>query len=87
MKEEEDVWRTRYVKVYCRQRRVRLFVFADASSSIPVRSYNIHENTYAEIVDKNRDDDEDSSFVFRIFINDDASIVKMMMVLQQVCLT
>ena len=67
VKEEEDVWRTRYVKVYCRQRRVRLFVFADASSSIPVRSYNIHENTYAEIVDKNRDDNEDSSFVFRIF--------------------
>ena len=23
VKEEEDMWRTRYVKVYCRQRRVR----------------------------------------------------------------
>ena len=73
------MWRTRYVKVYCRQRRVRLFVFADATSSMPV-TYNINEKTSAEMVEKSGDDAH-SSFVFRIFhqrrkhhVDDDASI-------------
>ena len=59
--------------------QVRLFVFADATSSMPVRTYNINEKTSAEVVDKSGDDAH-SSFVFRIFhqrrkhhVDDDAT--------------
>jgi hypothetical protein len=63
VKEEEDLWRTRYVKLYCRQRRVRLFVFADATTSVPIRSHEINEKTYAETINE----EKDVSFAFRVF--------------------